>query len=825
MEEPAGMGNQSGGAARVNGGLTVFFGLTQEADTEAAVNSSIRRVCGTDATDGCAVIGDRDEYDLDDLISKRPNLVYMKDPWKENTAGSRHRLRYQDIKEMISLGINVFTAVDIGALESHAGLARKITGSSARGTVPDSFIENARRIVVVDDGDDGNISSSLRTIALRYLSVIEEKRLASHNEQLSIQGAWRSGEKLMVAVSPSPYSEYLIRWTRRIAFNARLPWVALFIERGKRRSGEEERKLRENLSLAGDLGAEVVSTVDDDVVSGLLKVAQRENVTQIIVGKPLSRTPFEYIRGNIVERLLGRCGDIEIHVVTPPVIKRGRGIFRLAVIHSSSIKEYLYAVVAVAGVTALNALVSPVAGYWTTALLYLLCVSFIALIVGRGPVLLSAFLSALTWNFMFIPPVYTLRIGLVQDAVMFGTYFVIALILGSLTAKLRKQETILTMREKRISDLYELSQLLENASGQNDIARVSNEYIRTHLDSGSVLHVVDGNGMLHMMSGGSAGDDVPSDVINWVFRNRRPAGMFTSTFPDIPSYILPLQTRSEISGVMVITPSGGFPLTPDTEDFIRNIVIQIAAVIERDRLAEAQRSSMFVAESERLHRILLNTISHELRTPLTAITGASSCLLDEAIASKADVRRELYGEIRKASDRLNHLVDNLLDMSRLETGALKLNNRKHDIHDLVSVSLRRLADDLRGRTVTVSISDEIPLVMIDFALMEQVITNLIYNASLYTPEGSRIEIGASVSDDLLSITVRDHGTGIDPADLPFIFEKFRRGSGARSGGTGLGLSICKGIVEAHGGIIRAENAPDGGAIFTIEMPTAIPERG
>ncbi len=234
---------------------------------------------------------------------------------------------------------------------------------------------------------------------------------------------------------------------------------------------------------------------------------------------------------------------------------------------------------------------------------------------------------------------------------------------------------------------------------------------------------------------------------------------------------------------------------------------------------------MFVAESERLHRILLNTISHELRTPLTAITGASSCLLDEAIASKADVRRELYGEIRKASDRLNHLVDNLLDMSRLETGALKLNSRKHDIHDLVSVSLRRLADDLRGRPVAVRISDDIPLVMIDFALMEQVVTNLIYNAALYTPEGSRIEIGASVNGDLLTITVRDYGAGIDPADLPFIFEKFRRGSRARSGGTGLGLSICKGIVEAHGGTIRVENGPDGGALFTIEITTVIPDRG
>ncbi|HNX60552.1 MAG TPA: hypothetical protein PKK43_15730, partial [Spirochaetota bacterium] len=332
------MDNQAEDAGCANGGLTVFFGLTPEADTEAAVKSSIRRVNSTDVSGGCVMIGDRDDYDLDDLINKRPDLVYMSNPWKENAAGSRHRLRYQDIEEMISRGISVFTAVDISAVESHAGLARKIAGFSARGTVPDSFIENARRIVVVDTVDEGTAASSLRTIALRYLSVIEDKRLASHNEQMSIQGAWRSGEKLMVAVSPSPYSEYLIRWTRRIAFNARLPWVALFIERGKRRSGEEERKLRENLSLAGDLGAEVVSTVDDDVVSGLLKVAQRENVTQIIVGKPLSRTPFEYIRGNIVERLLDRCGDIEIHVVTPPVIKRGRGLFRLAVIHSSSIK-------------------------------------------------------------------------------------------------------------------------------------------------------------------------------------------------------------------------------------------------------------------------------------------------------------------------------------------------------------------------------------------------------------------------------------------------------------------------------------------------------
>jgi two-component system, OmpR family, sensor histidine kinase KdpD len=318
-------------------------------------------------------------------------------------------------------------------------------------------------------------------------------------------------------------------------------------------------------------------------------------------------------------------------------------------------------------------------------------------------------------------------------------------------------------------------------------------------------------------------------VADWVFRNNRTAGMFTKTLPKAGAYFIPLRPPLHTVGVIALG-SGSesesvVALAPETENFIQNIVSQIAIRIEHELLSLMRRKSLLVAESERLHKILLNTISHELRTPLTAITGASSGLLDEKISVNPEIRSELAYEIKKASDRLNHLVDNLLDMSRLESGMLKLNKGLYDVHDLVSVALRRLNENLQTHSVQISVSDDIPLLFIDFALMEQVVTNLIYNALLYTPAGSRIEIIAVCQNSFLNIAVKDNGPGLLSEDIPYLFDKFRRGSRTPTGGTGLGLSICRGIVEAHNGTITAMNRKSGGAVFVVELPVSNPASG
>jgi two-component system, OmpR family, sensor histidine kinase KdpD len=787
-----------------------------------------------------------DEFDIDLALSIHPEFIVIDELAHTNAQGSRHEKRYQDVIELLDNGINVLTTVNIQHLESQADIVEKISGVKIRETLPDSILERADQIELVDITSEellkrlkegkvyiperagiaaNNFFKPSNIIALRertlhYMTRIVDRNLDDYTVGRGIRGAWKSGERILVAVSPSPYSEYLLRWTRRMAFNAKVPWIALYIEKDRELSAEASEILHRNMTLAEELGAEVISTSDEDIVKGLLRVAEQKNVTQIIAGKPLRRYFTDYFGGNLVERLLKKCGDIEIHIVTQPKITARKKIRIPFAVQTSPIKEYFFAFLSVMLMTGLNLLIVSFIGYWAIALIFLLFIALLAVALGRGPILFAAALSAMAWNFLFIPPLFTLRIDRLDDVMMFGMYFVIASILGSMTSKLRIKERALRRREKRLTDLYDLSTRLDHTHGIDEIASVSLEYVNSHLDMMAAIFIVDESGVLQKTpyAGNIQTDEKDSGVADWVFRNSKPAGLFTKTLPGAGAYFLPLRSPSHTVGVFALRPRSEVPFGLDTESFIRNIASQIAIRFEHEMMTLTQQKSLLIAESERLHKILLNTISHELRTPLTAITGASSGLLDDTIAANPRVRNELAAEIHKASDRLNHLVDNLLDMSRLESGVLKLNRKLYDVHDLLSVAFRRLKDDISSHTLKVSIPEDMPLVSIDFPLMEQVVTNLLYNAVNYTPAGSEIEIVAVSQNSFLNIAVRDNGPGLFPDDIPHLFEKFRRGKKAASGGTGLGLSICKGIIEAHGGTINAMNRPGGGAVFVIEIP-------
>jgi two-component system, OmpR family, sensor histidine kinase KdpD len=789
-----------------------------------------------------------EELDIDALLARRPALALVDELAHTNAAGSRNTKRYQDVLELIETGIDVYTTLNVQHLESQADVVEKITGVTVRETLPDSILDQADEIELVDIPTEellkrlsegkvyvperaglarerffkkGNITA-LREMALQYVARRVDYDLLEYMREKNIRGPWKTGERLLVAVSPSPHSEYLIRWTRRMAFNLKSPWVALYIEKQKKLTREDHDRLIKNFNLARELGAEVISISDDTIVSGLLRVARRQNITQIIVGKPLRRYLSDYVTGgNLVERLLKSCGDIEIHVVTQPaagikVPLRFEGTER-----TSPIKEYIVAVASVSGVTLIALPLSSITGYWSIGLIYLFSVSLIALFIGRGPVLLTATLSALLWNFLFIPPLFTFQINKIHDAMMFGMYFVIAIIIGSLTSRLRSKEKALRGREERITGLYEFSKALDNALGMDDIVSSAVAYVEKYLaSSAAVILSVEPDILSNSPHpGGSLEISTKEhDVAEWAFKNKRPAGLFTDTIPGSCAQHIPLMAPGSVVGVLSLRPASGQSFTPEQESFLQNIIYQLSMRIERENLSVSNQKARLTEESERLYRILLNSISHELRTPLTAITGASSSMLDEAVEARPETRRALSEEIRKASERLNRLVDNLLDMSRLESGMLKLNRQRYDLGDLVSVVIRRLENELRSHAVKVTIDEDMPMISIDFALMEQVLSNLIFNAVLHTPAGTVISIKGSMHDNTAMITVSDTGPGLSENDIPHLFDKFHRGDRAVSGGTGLGLSICKGIVEAHGGSITAGNDPQGGAIFRIDLP-------
>lgn len=788
-----------------------------------------------------------EEFDIDAVLERKPEVVLVDELAHTNAAGSRHNKRYQDVMELLDQGINVYTTLNVQHVESQADVVEQITGIKIREKISDSILDRADSIELIDISPEGLLKrlsegkvyipekaglaaerffrkgniTALREMALNYVAKSVDSDLQEYMQRKNIHGPWKAGDRLMVAVSPSPYSEYLIRWTRRMAFSLKAPWIALYIEKQRPLTESEQRILKNNLNLAGELGAEVLSTIDEDIVAGLMRVAHQKNITQIIAGKPLRAYVSDLFGGNLVERLLKASGDIEIHIVSQPDIYPEKVNLFSRVKLTTGISEYIAGLASVVLITVFNLIITGFVGYWAIALIYLLYILILGLFTGRGAVFFAAAVSSLTWNFLFIPPLYTLRIDKLEDLMMFLMYFITASIVGGLTSKLRSKEGALIMREKKIMEMYEFSRALEDASGTDGVAETAVQYIEKYFSSKAALVLCDETGKLlpheHKISsfeitGSGRG------VAEWVFKNRKPAGLFTETLPLSDGHYLPLTAAGGTMGVLCIKPDSKIPFTHEQETYLRNISYQMSLRFERERLAAGSQRALLIAESERLYKILLNSISHELRTPLTTITGASTSLLDDIVASKPETRAALIQEIHKAGVRLNRLVDNLLDISRLETGMMKLNLQKHDPRDLVSSVLRNLEEDLLNHKVLIDTGDDLPMIDIDFMLMEQALVNLVYNAVSYTAQGSEIRIGLSVKDDSFILSVSDNGPGLDPDEIPLLFDKFHRGAKSSPGGTGLGLSICKGIVEAHNGSVTAENNTYGGAKFTITLP-------
>lgn len=789
-----------------------------------------------------------EDFDLDAVIKRKPEVVLVDEMAHTNAEGMRHMKRYNDIVELIDNGINVYTTLNVQHVKSQSDVVEQITGVKIRETVPDSKIDLADSIELIDISPDGLLKrlsegkvyipekaelaasrffrkgniTALREMALNYVAKSVDNDMRDYMMTRKIPGPWKAGDRLMVAVSPSPYSEYLIRWTRRMAFNLKASWFALYIEKQKTLTEQDEINLTRNLNIARELGAEVISTIDEDIVSGLMRVAAQRNITQIIVGKPLKPYLSDYFSGgNLVERLLKVSGDIEIHIVSQPKVQsQPKSIF-----HSWSIpanlNEYFVSIASVSIITLFNFLLVHYTGYWTIALVYLFYISVAALFIGRGAVFLSALLSSVAWNFLFIPPLLTFRIGKVEDLAMFITYFIIAFIIGGLTSKLREKEWAIAQREKRISGLYEFSKIISNASDINESIGLAVRYFEDNFSAKSSFILADDSGNLYSTVHEKSTLDIGSNgmgVAEWVFRNNKTAGLGTETLPQAGAFYIPLNAGGYMTGVLSIRRDDGNEFTFEQNNFLMNISYHLSMRFQKEIISEKSTKTKLVEESERLYRILLNSLSHELRTPLTTITGASSSLMDDVVIFQPEIRNSLIKEINRAGVKLNRLVDNLLDMSRLESGMLKLNLNRHDFNDLVSVVIRELNPDLINHKVVIDITEDLPMINIDFVLMEQVLINLVYNALNYTESGAEITIKSGIHDGHFIISVSDNGPGIDPEDIPGIFDKFKRGIDSKPGGTGLGLSICRGIVELHNGTITAGNRSGGGAEFVITLP-------
>ncbi len=785
------------------------------------------------------------EMDLDAILALKPDIVLVDELAHTNAPGSRHTKRYLDVLEILGNGIDVYTTLNVQHLESRADTVAQITGAVVRETIPDSIFEQADDVTVVDLSPDellkrlsegkvytkersqraithffraGNLTA-LREMALRVVAERLEREVRDYRQAKRIRVPWRAGSRLVVGITPSKDSVRLIRWTRRLATSMQASWIAVFVERAEPDRRADNERFAKNIALARSLGAEIITTADEEVATALVRVAREQNATQIIVGKSEPRWPWQQ---SLVSKLIELSTDIDVYVASgEEADQRTRRRTILAPTIRSTFRQYAIATALVLLVNVPLYLLQEVIGYQTVSLVFLLLIILLPLRLGVGPVILAAGLSAVTWDFFFIPPRFTLFIAKAQDLLMMVTLFAVAAVSSILTARIRAREKAVRSREERATALYALTNDLSAAKNQDDVAEAAVANIRNFFSAEVAVFLSDLDGDLvktqHAASSYAVGEK-ELNVPAWVHWNEKRAGRSTDTLPYAEGTYYPLAGPRYPLGVIGIRLPADDRLSADQEALLGNFLSQISSALEREFLNELTKRSIVFFESERLYTTLFASVSHEMRTPITALVGASESLLNDEVGGKRELRHELAHEIQSAAERLDNVVQNLLAMTRLESGLLEPSLDWADLRDVINSALNKVQKEISRHRVAVEISPTLPLIRLDYTLMEQVFVNLMRNAATHTPEGSSVDIKAHLDQGQAVITVADNGPGFPPQALPRLFEKFYRVPGAKTGGIGLGLSIVQGFVQAHHGTVTAESRPGGGSQFTIRLP-------
>ena len=787
-----------------------------------------------------------EEMDLDAIIARNPQIVLVDELAHTNAPGSRHNKRYQDVQELLENGINVFTTLNVQHLESRTDTVAQITGVIIRETLPDFIFENSDDIELVDITPDellqrlsdgkvysserskeavynffrkGNITA-LREMSLRIVADRVDSQLHDYMQDKRIKGPWKSGLRFLVAIGVSPSSAGLLKWAKNLSYSMGATIDALYVETAHQLSSNDQEQLETNIELAKQLGFKVRIVTNDDLVKAIVQHAQKENVTHIIVGKSRNRSVRSLLKlGNFVNRLIKYSGNIDVYILGSDTPMEDKiNVKPIIPTFTSRSRQYLTVSLVVSLTSVLSYLVRDFVGYQVVSVILLFMVSLLALFYGTGPVLFAATTSALIWDYFFIPPQFTFLIQKPLDILLLILFFIVALVNGTLTSRVRRQEKRIRIREERTNALYQLTKDLNSISGYDEVIQIATEFIFRNFKLESSIVLKNDLRQTEMNLINNAGiqlNESEMSIINWVEKNAIKAGKFTNTLPSNEYTFYPLTGSSGTLGVIAVKQLKAF--TYGEEQFWESSLSQIAGKYERELLHNATRKAYIVSESEKLYKTLFNSISHELRIPIATIMGATETLLDQKI--NENVQKELYSEINIASSRLNKLVENLLNMSRLESGRITAHPDWCDVQDLVNSATESLHDELKPFKFSVYIAENVQLVYVDFGLMEQVLHNLILNATQHAPDGSTISLKVGIKKEQICIEVADEGPGFPEDELSHVFEKFYRGKDAKAGGTGLGLSIVKGFVEAQKATISAYNAINGGAVFTITLPT------
>lgn len=781
------------------------------------------------------------EINLDAIIERKPQIVIIDELAHTNITGSRHKKRFQDVLELLNCGIDVWATLNVQHIESRVSVVEQITGIKITETVPDFIVEMADKIEIIDilpedlqkrikSGKvyekenidnalngffrEGNINS-LREIAFQVVAKLVDKSITNYRNEHDITDLWKATEKLLVAVGPSPFSAYLIKWTKKTAFNMNAEWVVVNIENSKSLSKEQKRTLNENINLARQLGAKIVTISDDDIVKGIIRTAKTQNVSQIVIGKPLFFSIENFFQKSITNRLIKESGDIDVYVVSQPGIKEKVKFKRTRKLDFKSlINEFSLILPSLFFITLTGYILEDVISQWGLSLIFLSHIIYISAYYSKIASMTVSILSALVWNYIFIPPRFTFIISKTEDIMVYLVFFIVAIVTSNLSSKLHEKEKFLKKRERRLELLYELSQEIVNNPDFERVMFKLAKYIGNYFNSEAMLFIYDGEQETCNIYPNRDLDIYEQEITSWVINNGIAAGKGTDTFSDSEYHFYPINSTNRIEGVIIL--KVGSKRIAENEEFLRTISFMIGSSIIKEKIVRIRQKTMVEEETDKLYSIILSSISHELKTPVTSIALSASGLCDDKLSSDKFTREVLINDILEANDRLNRIITNLLDMTRIESGRLKLNLQWNDINDLITLASQKYTNELKNYNFIKEINAVLPPIKLDFGLVEQVISNLLYNAIIHTKPGTTIIMTAGIENSDIYIEIKDNGGGIQAIDK--IFKKFYKERPKKTGGLGIGLSICKAIIEFHKWTLEAHNNDIGGVTFRIIIP-------
>ena len=795
------------------------------------------------------------EFDIDAALERKPKLLLVDEYAHSNAPGSRHPKRWQDVEELLAAGIDIWTTLNVQHLESLVDVVQRITGVRQRETVPDSALSRADAIEVVDITPDelrermaaGKVYvpetarlasenffkvenlTALREMALRRAAQTVDDQLVAAMREKGVEGPWAAGERILVLVGGDAMASSLVRAGRRLSdMMMDAPWTVTHVERTDR-SGPSPlaaTRLRDALKLAEQLGGSTVVMTGSDIVATVMAYARRNNVTQIVIGKSADSRWNELLGRSLAAALLRDAKGQAIHVVTEAAHGHGEVAVERSPKRGAGWKAYLIG----AGFVGLATLVA-----WgldtafdsvDLGMIYLTAVLAAGVMYGLRPALAAATVAFLIYNYLFLAPRYSLEIGSPTDFLTLIVFWAVALATGGLAGRVRDQARGSQRRAAAVSTLLAAARTLSGATGRQVVAQAIADQVAATAGAKAVVFIPQ-NGDLAPTAGAPSLEPLgaaPMAAARWAWERGEAAGFGTATLPHAEWTFWPLDGVRGRAGVAGVE-AGATAQGSDDERLMLGLLDQGAVALERADLAAEAVESETLRRADRFRTALLNSISHDLRTPLSTVLGASSTLTDYGDRMEPDVRADLMISIREEAERLNRYVANLLDMTRLEGGALRLRTDWIDVRDVLGAAAERVTRRLGGRPLTRDFPVELSLVRADASLLEQVVVNILENAIAYSPPSAQIEMAAYEDRGNIVISIEDEGRGIPPGELERVFEKFRRMEEPtdRTQGVGLGLSIAKGFIDAmNGRIAAASPIHDGkGTRILISLPKAV----